>query len=245
MNFLILAAVLGWLLFRPIRQTLAMRRAALAQEREDIAAKRAEVERLQDAIRQRTAAFDAELDQARQNTLAAAQQEAEHIRAEARASAERERAAARSQLAHLEEAQLERLGAAVAAVAGASVQRLLQQLASPDLDRGLGQAACRELQGLQGATLGAVMIEAAHPLDQDTQSALTTVLGDAARTATFRVTPTLGAGLRISTSQGVIDASVTGLAAFAQRVLATRLGMSQHDSVDPHTPIPEETLHHA
>jgi len=244
-NFLILAAGLGWLLFRPIRQTLATRRAALAQERQETTAKRAEVERLQEDIRQRTAAFETELDQARQNTLAAAQQEAERIRAEARASAAREQAAARSQLAHLEEAQLEHLAAAVATAAGAAVQRLLQQLAGPDLERGLTQAACRELQGLAGAALGAVMIESAHPLDQETQTALTVALGDAAHTATFRVTPSLGAGLRISTSQGLIDASATGLAAFAQRVLATQLGMPQHNPLDTHASMPEETLHHA
>jgi F-type H+-transporting ATPase subunit b len=244
-NFLILVAMLGWLLFRPLRQALASRRAMLAQEMEETAAERAEVARLQEDIRQRSAALDAELDRQRQEALATAQQEAERIRTEARAGADREREAARSRLAHLEEAQLEHLAVAVATAAGAVVQRLLQQIGGPDLDRGLAQAACRELQALDGEALGAVTVESAHPLDQETQTALSAVLGDAARTAAFRVTPTLGTGIRISTAHGLVDASATGLAAFAQRVLATQLGRPQHSRIGAHPPTPEETPEHA
>jgi F0F1-type ATP synthase delta subunit len=200
---------------------------------------------LQTASQQRAATLEAELAGLRQNALGVAQQEAKRIRAEARASVEREHAAVRRRLAHLEEAQLEHLAAAVAAAAGAVVQRLLQQLAGPDLDRGLVQAACRELQALREDSFGAVTIETARPLDQETRTALTAVLGEAARTATFRVTPTLGAGLRVSTSHGLVDASASGLAAFAQRVLTAQLGMLSQHNADTHAPMPEERLHHA
>lgn len=243
-NFVMLAAGLGWLLFRPIRQVLADRRAALTQEMGDVAAKRAEVERLQEAIRQRSAVLDTELEYLRQSALAAAQQEAERIRAGARADAEHEREAARNRLAHLEEAQLERLAAAVAAAAGAAVQRLLQQFGGPDLERSLVQAACRTLQAFEGEALGAVTVESASPLDQETMTALTAVLGDAARTTVFRVTPTLGAGIRITTSHGLVDASATGLAAFAQRLLTAQLGGQQHGLGGAPAPTPEETSYH-
>jgi F0F1-type ATP synthase membrane subunit b/b' len=243
-NFVILTAGLGWLLFRPLRHVLADRRAALAQEMEGVAAKRAKVEQLQETLQQRSTALDAELDHLRQSALAAAQQEAEHIRAAARADAERERQAAHQRLAYLEEAQMERLAAAVATAAGAAVLRLLQQLGGPDLERGLLQAACRTLQALEGEALGTVTVESAQPLDQETTTALTTVLGDAARTTVFRVTPSLGTGIRISTSHGLVDASATGLAAFAQRTLTTYLDKQQHRPGGALAPLPEETSPH-
>jgi F-type H+-transporting ATPase subunit b len=243
-NFVLLAAALGWLLFRPIRRVLAARQAALVQETEEIAAKRAEVDRLQEAMQQRSAALDTELEHLRQSALSAAQQEAERIRAEARADAERAREAVRHRLAHLEEAQLEHLAAAVAIAAGAVVQRLLQQLGGPDLERALARAACRTLQALDGEALGAVTVDSAHPLDQETMAALTAVLGDAARTAVFRVTPTLGTGIRISTSHGLVDASATGLAAFAQRTLSAQLSGQQHGLGSVPAPTPEEISHH-
>jgi F0F1-type ATP synthase membrane subunit b/b' len=243
-NFVLLAVALGWLLFRPIRSVLAARQAALVQETEEVAAKRAEVERLQEAMQQRSATLDTELEHLRQSVLTAAQQEAERIRAEARVDAEREREAMRHRLAHLEEAQLEHLAAAVATAAGAAVQRLLQQLGGPDLEQGLARAACRTLQTLHGEALGAVTVESAHPLDQETMTTLTTVLGDAARTAVFRVTPTLGTGIRISTSHGLVDASAAGLAAFAQRTLTAQLGGQQHGLGSAPAPMPEEISHH-
>ena len=243
-NFMLLAAALGWLLFRPIRDVLAARQAALAQETEEVASKRADVERLQEAMQQRAAALEADLEHQRQRALAAAQQEAERLRTEARADAAREREAVRHRLAHLEEAQLEHLAAAVATAAGAAVQRLLQQLGGPDLERALAQAACRTLQALAGEAPGAVTVESAHPLDQETMTTLTAVLGDAARTAVFRVTPTLGTGMRILTSHGLIDASATGLAAFAQRTLTAHLGGYQHSPGSMPAPAPEERSHH-
>jgi F-type H+-transporting ATPase subunit b len=235
-NFLLLAGLLGWLLFRPLRQALASRHAALLQEREALSSQQAEVERAQTASRQRAAALEVELEERRQQALAVAHQEAERIRAEARTSADQERASVRSQLAHLETAQLEHLAAAVAAAAGAVVQRLLEQMGGPELERGLAQAAYRALHELARENLGAVMVESAHPLDQETQTAIRTVLGEAAPTATFRRTPTLGAGLRVSTSQGLVDTSATGLAAYAQRTLVTQLGLRLHEHADSPPP---------
>jgi F0F1-type ATP synthase membrane subunit b/b' len=226
-NFLILTAVLGWLLFRPIRRALENRRLALAKEAENIAAKRAEVERLQEETRLRYAALDTELDQLQHDGRVAAEQEAERLRSEARATLEREREAMHYRLAHLEDAQLEHLAAAVATAAGTVVTRLLRQLDAPDVERGLFRAACRELQALDGNDLGEVLVESSHLLDQETQAELATALGNTSHTLAFRVSPSLGAGIRISTSHGLIDASAAGLAAFARSALIEQLAMPQ------------------
>lgn len=244
-NFLILTAVLGWLLFRPVRRALENRRMALTKEAEEVAAKRGEVERLQEETRQRYAALDTELDRLRHDERVATQHEAEQLRREARAAAEREHEAARRRLAHLEDAQLEHLATAVATAAGTVVERLLRQLDAPDVERGLIRTACRELQALDGNNLGAVLVESAHPLDQETQDELTTALGNASRTLEFRVSPSLGAGIRINTSRGLIDASAAGLAAFARSALAEQLGMPQNGHSRISTSMSEESSHHA
>lgn len=222
-NFLILMAVLSWLLFRPMRQAIENRRKALAQADEEAATKQAEVDQLQAEIRQRYATLDTELDRLRGDARAAAEQEAAQLRNEMRAAIEREREVERRRLAHLEDAQLERLAAAVAQAAAALVERLLRQLGGPDVERGLIQAACRELGALDGNDLGAVLIESAHPLDQEMQDIFKTALDSAASTLDFRVIPDLGAGVRISTSRGLIDATAIGLATFAHSALAEQL----------------------
>jgi len=134
---------------------------------------------------------------------------------------------------------------AVATAAGTVVERLLRQLDGPDVERGLIRAACRELQALDGNDLGAVRVESAHPLDQATQDELTTALGKASRPLEFRVSPSLGAGIRISTSRGLVDASAAGLAAFARGALVEQLGMFQNERSRAHIPTLEETSNHA
>jgi F0F1-type ATP synthase delta subunit len=200
---------------------------------------------LQTEIRQRYATLDAELDRLRHDMLAESQRQAEQIRAEARTATERERDIVRSRLAHLQEAQQEHLAAAIAAATGAAVERLLRQIGGPDLDQRLAGAACRTLQALSGEALGSVTVESAHPLDQETQTALATELGEAARTTAFRVTSTLGAGIRISTNQGLVDASAAGLAAFARRVLAEQLGTLPNGPSSAPAGTPKETPYHA
>lgn len=243
-NFLLLTAILGWLLFRPLRRMLENRRLMLAKQAEDIAAKQAEVARLQEETRQRYAALDAELDRLRHDGRVAATQEAEQLKNETRAVLARERQAMHDRLAHLEEAQLEHLATAVATAAGMVVERLLRQLDTPDVERGLIRAACRELHALDGSDLGAVLVESAHRLDQEMQDELTTALGNASHTLTFRVSPRLGSGIRISTSRGLIDASSIGLAAFARSALSEQLGMPQPGSPQASTAT-EEPSHHA
>lgn len=136
---------------------------------------------------------------------------------------ERERDSIKRGLAHLERAQVERLSAAVAAATRESVARLLTTLNAPDLDASLAQAACRQLEGLQDSALGPVLIESARPLADSAHAAIVAALNAHARSAEFRVVPDLGAGLRITTGHGLIDASALGLARQAEGLVRDAL----------------------
>lgn len=226
-NFLVLAAVLGWLLFRPVRASIARRQAALAQQAADAAAKLAEAERQRAEIERRLTALEAELEQRRAAAAAAADEEAKRIVAAAREAAAREVEGAKRRLAGLEQAGSEQLARAVADSAGAIVDRLLRSLDQQELNRALVAAACRQLRTFNGNSLAPVRVESAQPLDPAARTELAAALGQAADSAAFLVDETLGSGLRIATSRGLVDVSASGMAAFAARSLADRLNHAQ------------------
>ena len=161
-NFLLLAGLLGWLLFKPVRAVLQARQAAEKHQADELATRTADAERLRADLEQRQRAFEQEMAKLRKEHLATADQEATAILVHARESAERERESTTRMLAHLERAQVERLSTAVAAATRESVARLLTTLNAPGLDAGLVQAACRQLLTLEGRALGAVLIEIAY-----------------------------------------------------------------------------------
>lgn len=228
-NFLILAGVLGWLLFKPVRRALAERRAAYEEQAKDSADKLAEAERIRSEISEKRAHLDEELDTMREQIRAAAEQEAERIRSEARKSAEHEQEALKQKLSTLEHAQLETLAAAIAAAARQVVERFLDELEGPELDACLVRAACRELNRMDGKQPGSVLVESAHAVDDAAKAMLREALGDAMDTAEFRVVPTLGAGLRVTLDQGLIDASAAGLSAFAEQALKDRFKLPENE----------------
>ena len=222
-NVLLLAGLLGWVLFKPVRAALQARQDAERQRREALAAQEADIERQRVEIEHQIRTFETEITLARQQRLAAATAEADAIRRQAREAAERERESAKRTLAQLEQAHLEQLSAAVATVAGESLARLLATVDGPDLNDSLARVACTQLTALDGGTQGAVLVESAHPLDDPARSAVKAALGGQAHAAQFRVVPDLGAGLRIVTSKGLIDASALGIAREAERLLAASL----------------------
>jgi F-type H+-transporting ATPase subunit b len=237
-NFLLLAGLLGWVLFKPVRRTLQARQDAERQRRDELASAAGDIERQRAELQHRLTGFEAETARVRQERLAAATQEAEAIHAQAHAAAERERDAARRMLGQLERAQLERLSAAVATTTRESVARLLAALGAPDLDVSLLHAASCRLADLNGAPLGTVLVESAHPLDDAARVVLTRALDGHAYSADFRVDPHLGAGLRILTAKGLIDASALGIAQHAERLLTEALAPA---SADPTTGFAETT----
>lgn len=222
-NFVLLAVLLGWLLFKPVRSVLQTRQAVEKRQTEELAARAAESDRQRSDLDQRHRAFEDEIAELRRKHIAAADQEAAVIVTHAHDAVERERDAVKRGLAHLEHAQVERLSAAVAAATRESIVRLLTTLNAPDLDASLAQAACRQLEGLQGSALGPVLIESARPLADSTHAAIATALRADAPSAEFRVVPDLGAGLRITTAQGLIDTSALGLARQAEGLVRDAL----------------------
>lgn len=222
-NFLILAGVLGWLFFKPIRAVLEARKAALLQESQLATEKLAEAERLRAEQQVRETAFQRDLDQLRQESRAVARNDADAIRAEASAAADRERDRLRRELAGLQDAELDELADAVAAASADFVGTLLDRVSGIDLDAALIRAAGEELKALNATQLAPVTIESARPLADHERDRLLDLLGPAAQAADMRVSVSLRAGVRISTSSGLVDASLSGIATYARRAIAERI----------------------
>jgi F-type H+-transporting ATPase subunit b len=224
-NFLLLAALLAWLLFKPVRRQIESRQAAARQQAADIAARTAEADRLRDQWQQRHAALEEEVAATRAARVAAAEQEADAIVARAREAAGRERDRLVASLAQVERNEAGRLAAAAAAAAGDAVARLLTTIEGPDLESSLIRVACQRLEGLAGALPGAVVVESAHALADRDRDALVAALRRCSVAPVFRVVAELGAGLRVTTSRGLIDASAAGFAAAAERRLKSDLAV--------------------
>ena len=222
-NFLLLAGLLGWLLFKPIRTTLQVRQAAEKEQIAALAEQKAETERLRADLAQRQSGFEKEMANLRAEHVAAADQEATAIRANARAAANRERESMTRMLGHLEHAQAERVAAVVAATTRDSVERLLTSLGATGLEAALMDSACRQVRALDGGTLGSVLVESAQPLTADAETGLKSALDHRETLAEFRVVPGLGAGVRLTTARGLVDASAAGIASQAERLLIEAL----------------------
>ncbi len=222
-NFLVLAAALGWLFFKPVRQALADRRAKFEADTRQAAEKLAEAkdpaadrrDPRQPASRIERASCARELE--------AARRQSEQILADARSTAERELEVSRRQAARMSDTQRDTLAEASATAAAEAVGRLLEQIEGPDLQSALIQSACQQLGSLPPDALAPVKIESAQPLSPEQLAALKNALGPAADAADFRTVDGLGAGVRITTSSGLIDASVSGLAQFARQSLVREM----------------------
>lgn len=223
-NFLLLAAVLGWLFFRPVRDALERRRSELESEQHAAADARAEAERaLQDARAQRSALEDS-LEELRERAQREAETEHERIVETARTQAEREREALKQEFLSVRRAQAKSLARDAAFAAKEIVVHLLKEMEGPDLEHSLLRAACRELETLRSSgPLAPVVIESVHPLDEVALAALAKAAGVSAADAAHRIDPDLVAGLRVLTARGLVDVSAVSLAAQAERVLVKQL----------------------
>ncbi|MCA9177941.1 MAG: hypothetical protein KDB14_25935 [Planctomycetales bacterium] len=221
LNFAALAGVLAWLFFKPVRAALQEEQARaerLQQEAVDKADKADQLLREQDAKRQ---SLGDELDAMRDAARAAAKLEAEQLLRDARARIEHERANLRREAVNIERSQVAKLAEAVAEATHLAVQKLLGQIGGPDLDRALLSAGCRELQQFSDGSLAGVTVESAKALSDEEQAQLRGALGD--EPPQLRLAPELIAGVRISTSRGLIDASVAGLSEYARQLLVTEM----------------------
>ncbi len=223
-NFLVLAGVLGWLFFKPVRQALADHRAKFEADNQQAAQRLAEAENTKQQMDAARANLQAELNEHRSGEMEAIRRQSEQILAEARAAAQRELEQSHLQAARMSETQRDRLAEVSATAAAQAVGRLLEQIGGPDLQSALIESACRQLTSMPHDTLGSVKVESTQPLSPEQRSALRTALGPAADAADFRTVDGLGDGVRISTDKGLIDASVKGLVQFASQSLVKEMG---------------------
>jgi F0F1-type ATP synthase membrane subunit b/b' len=216
-NLLLLAAALGWLLFRPVRAALDAERGRRASASAEAAERRAEAERLLQEARAARAAVDRELEERRAALLAAARHEANRIVEEARqAQAALRRAEVDERQAAIRRDAVE-LADTVGAIAADSVRRLLAAIDGPALDLALVRAACAELAAVPLSARSTAWVESARPLEQEATRLLAGVLGDGFQASTVAE---LGAGVRVTTSAGQVDASAVALARQAAREVA-------------------------
>jgi F-type H+-transporting ATPase subunit b len=218
-NFLVLAGVLGWLFFKPVRQALSDYRQKLEADNQLAAQKLAEVEKVQQEMNAQRAQLQSELTEQRARQLAEARQRADRIVGDARSAAERELELSQRQIARFMENQQEALAEVSAAAAADIVGRLLEQIDGPELQSALIESACRQLATMSPQELAPVKIESAEPLSTAQSNRVREALGPSAADAEFRRVDHIGAGIRITTRKGLIDASVSGLTQFARHAL--------------------------
>ena len=222
-NFAVLAGILSWAFFHPVRNALESRRNAQKQLAEQAAGQLAAADQAHQSALAARAALDAEAENLRVEARATAAREAADLLRTAREQIQRERETAQQQLTAISRDQLLQLGQQIAATAGTVVDRLLRDLNSPDLESALVRRACERLHEAGGRPAGETIVESAQTLPDETRAAIVAALGPGTTAVKYHLVPDLGAGVRIQMDNGVIDATSTGLAAFAERALVERL----------------------
>lgn len=217
-NFLVLAAALGYFFFRPVRSALDRERDERVAAEAEADRVRAEADELAGKARQAWTSADADIADQRERLLAAARLEAARLKERARTEQDAERRAFDGQLGAAREQQTDEVASAVGEVAALAVLRLLGTIEGPDLDIALVRAACTELAVVRAADGSPVEVESARPLGAEALACLVGALGDG---FVQRIVPELGAGVRITTHAGQVDATAAGIARLAAREVAT------------------------
>jgi len=220
LNVGILAVALAWLVLKPIRHALDAEREKRRKAEAEIEERLAAAARKEEEVRQAQGALEAEIETHRKEMLAEAKAEAAKVVHAAREEAEAERRVVKSEIEQARLAQATAAAAAVGEVAGSSVWRLLQTIEGPPLDDALVRAACKELAGLDSSDLGEVTVEAARELSPASRKALADALK---REFGTRVLPELGAGVRVTTAAGQVDATAEALSRDAGREVTKAL----------------------
>ncbi|MHB8416545.1 MAG: hypothetical protein ACYDCL_00610 [Myxococcales bacterium] len=216
-NFLLLAAALGWVLFKPVRRALDAERARHAEEAAAGVRLRSEAEALAQQAHAAREAAELEVAERRREAAAAAQQEAARLLEEARKAQALERLAMEAERKSSQAEQADALAETVGRIAAEAVRGLLETLKGPPLDIALVRAACEELAGLPAAAREAALVESARPLGPEARELLARALG---RAFDERVVGELGAGVRVTTPAGQVDATAAAIAQRAARTVA-------------------------
>ncbi len=230
-NFVVFAALLGWLFFKPVRRLLEKQRETLERNRTEAAQILADAERARKEADEQRRTLAAEGDHLRAEAKEAAKRDAETVIEAARrrqgASGSRSREAQR-----LVTASADKLASAVVSASSAMVLRLLEAADGSNLEDALVRSACRELARDGNAASDSVTVESASPLDSAARQLIESSLSPGHGKAEYRVVPALKGGVRIITEHGLIDASLAGLASFAGRAIAEQIASGEHDDVE-------------
>lgn len=213
-NLLLLAAALGWVLFKPVRRALDAEREQHDKQREEAQRLRAEAESMTEEIHAERREVEREIEERREQIIAEAEQRASEILEAARQERRAERRALEQELAATRDAETRALAEAVGRLAGGAVRELLEAIDGPSLDEALVRAACDKLAELPPGALQSAVVESARPLDGGARSLLEDRLGGAYQE---RVVGELGAGVRVTTPAGQVDATAIAFARLAAR----------------------------
>ena len=227
-NVLVLAAVLSWLFFNPVRKTLSDRRDALAAEKLEADERLQQAEMTREEINHERSALQAELHNMRAQSLASAQAEAAQVLDKARADGEQQIQNMRRQADGMLSANELRLADAAAAAAANCLAHLLHTIQAPELEAALLRAACQQLTELPREAILPLTVSSAAPLDESSRAMICVAAGQQQERLSFLVDADLGVGVRIATAHGVIDLSSKGLAAFARQSLVAAF----HETMD-------------
>jgi len=218
-NFLLLAGVLGWVLFKPVRRALDAERTKHEEENEQSGRLRAEAEALVEEVRREKQEAQQEVETRRQEILDNAKERATQILEEARNRQHAEHEALEQELEATRNAQVTELAALIGRFAADSVRKLLETLPGPSIDLALVRAACQRLEDIPAEARRSAQIESARTLDEEATKLLETALGAKLQ---VRIVSDLGAGVRITTPAGQVDATAVSIARFAARSLSDR-----------------------
>jgi F-type H+-transporting ATPase subunit b len=217
-NFLLLAGALGWILFKPVRRALDAERERHEKEDQEAKRLRAEAESLAEEARAARQEVERKLQERRQQMLAAARKEADGLLEGARKRQRDERQALEEELKTTRESQALALADTVGRVAAEAVRQLLEAVSGPSLDEALVRAACTELEGVPAQLRASAVVESAHALDGEARKLLQDTLGPGFEE---RVVGELGAGVRVTTKGGQVDATAISIARRAARAVSS------------------------
>ena len=209
-NFLLLAAGLGWVLFQPVRKALASEQQALTAQRDEAAHDREVAAQLRAQTEADRASLHAALDAERAQQKAALERELQELRQQTHEELQRTKQAAQREALAARTADLLALSAEVGHLAARTVSKLLAQYEVPALTAALTQAAIRELeqQALAPQT-GQPLVDCARPLSPEQETRLRDLLGS---NVEFRLAEELQAGIRVVYSAGQLELTPEALA---------------------------------
>jgi F-type H+-transporting ATPase subunit b len=228
LNFLVLVWILSRLLYRPVTNAIARRKAGIEKTLADTQAAAAEARALRGQYEDRMRVWQQEVTQAHAQLRDEIAADRTRLMSEVHAALEQERDKARA-VERQHSAELQRRLQAQARADGASfVARLLRRMASAELENrihalvleDLPQLAKPELQAVRAACLdsGAKMkVTTAYPLDAAQRSDLEQALGRVTESAVrfeFVEDPALMAGLRASVGPWVLRSNLRDELAF-------------------------------